>query len=113
MAEGITGAVSQAGADFESIANNVSGFQDAVDNVDQSELESLAETLGMDTDEVERLLEAGSQIGSLSAGFNEAAIAADELEQETCTTFLLPNYTAMMELRTALSPKTGNKEFWE
>ena len=83
MAEGITGAVSQAGADFESIANNVSGFQDAVDNVDQSELESLAETLGMDTDEVERLLEAGSQIGSLSAGFNEAAIAADELEQET------------------------------
>ncbi len=37
----------------------------------------------------------------------------DELEQETCTTFLLPNYTAMMELRTALSPKTGNKEFWE
>lgn len=83
MAEGITGAVSQAGADFEAIANNVSGFQDAVDNVDQSELESLAETLGMDTDEVERLLEAGSQIGSLSAGFNEAAIAADELEQET------------------------------
>lgn len=83
MAEGITGAVSQAGADFEQIANNVSGFQDAVDNVDQSELESLAETLGMDTDEVERLLEAGSQIGSLSAGFNEAAIAADELEQET------------------------------
>ena len=83
MAEGITGAVSQAGADFESIANNVSGFQDAVDNVDQSELESLAETLGMDTDEVERLLEAGSQIGSLSAGFNEAALAADELEQET------------------------------
>ena len=83
MAEGITGAVSQAGADFESIANNVSGFQDAVDNVDQSELENLAETLGMDTDEVERLLEAGSQIGSLSAGFNEAAIAADELEQET------------------------------
>ena len=83
MAEGITGAVSQAGADFEAIANNVSGFQDAVDNVDQSELENLAETLGMDTDEVERLLEAGSQIGSLSAGFNEAAIAADELEQET------------------------------
>ena len=37
----------------------------------------------------------------------------DELEQESCTTFLLPNYTAMMELRTALGPKTGNKEFWE
>jgi hypothetical protein len=35
------------------------------------------------------------------------------LEQETCTTFLLPNYTAMMELRTALNPKTGNKDFWE
>ena len=37
----------------------------------------------------------------------------DELEQEKCTTFLLPNYTAMMELRSALGPKTGNKEFWE
>ena len=37
----------------------------------------------------------------------------DELEQASCTTFLLPNYTAMMELRTALGPKTGNKEFWE
>ena len=37
----------------------------------------------------------------------------DELEQATCTTFLLPNYTAMMELRSALGPKTGNKDFWE
>ena len=37
----------------------------------------------------------------------------EELEKENCTTFLLPNYTAMMELRTALSPKTGNKDFWE
>ena len=37
----------------------------------------------------------------------------DKLEKETCTTFLLPNYTAMMELRTALGPKTGNKDFWE
>ena len=37
----------------------------------------------------------------------------DELEQEKCTTFLLPNYTAMMELRAALNPKTGNKDFWE
>ena len=37
----------------------------------------------------------------------------DELEQEKCTTFLLPNYTAMMELRSALGPKTGNKDFWE
>ena len=37
----------------------------------------------------------------------------DELEQATCTTFLLPNYTAMMELRSALGPRTGNKDFWE
>ena len=37
----------------------------------------------------------------------------DKLEQENCTTFLLPNYTAMMELRAALNPKTGNKDFWE
>ena len=37
----------------------------------------------------------------------------EKLEQEPCTTFLLPNYTAMMELRQALNPRTGNKDFWE
>ena len=83
MADGVTGSISQTGSDFETITENVSGFQNAVENVDSSSLDELATELGMSTDEVERLLEAGSQVGTLSAGFNEAAIAADELEQET------------------------------
>ena len=82
MASGITDSVGSASSDFDTISNNVSEFQSAVDNVDSTELESLAEILGMDTAEVERLLQAGADMGSISAGFNEAAAAADELEKE-------------------------------
>jgi len=82
MASDIVGSVGSASSEFDTISNNVSEFQSAVDNIDSTELEALASTLGMDTDEVERLLQAGADIGSLSAGFNEAASAADELEKE-------------------------------
>lgn len=82
MAEGIGGSIGEASSEFDSIAENVSSFSDSVANVDSSTLEELASTLGMDTEEVERLLAAGADIGSLSAGFNEAAVAADELEKE-------------------------------
>ena len=60
----------------------------------------------------DRLLRAGAHQENMELVTDYSKLV-DELEQETCTTFLLPNYTAMMELRTALSPKTGNKEFWE
>ena len=82
MASGIMDSVGSASSDFDTISNNVSEFQSAVDNVDSTELEALADTLGMDTAEVERLLQAGAEIGGISAGFNEAAAAADELEKE-------------------------------
>ena len=60
----------------------------------------------------DRLLRAGANAGRMELVTDYTKLV-DELEQESCTTFLLPNYTAMMELRTALGPKTGNKEFWE
>ena len=60
----------------------------------------------------DRLKRAGADESRMELVTDYAKLV-DELEQESCTTFLLPNYTAMMELRTALGPKTGNKEFWE
>ena len=82
MADGIGGSVGEASSEFDTITENVESFSDSVANVDTSTLEELASELGMDTEEVERLLAAGADIGSLSVGFNEAAVAADELEQE-------------------------------
>ena len=82
MADGISGAVEGASSDFDTISENVAGFSDAVANIDSSSLEELAESLGMDTEEVERLIQTGADIGSMSAGFNEVASAADDLEQE-------------------------------
>lgn len=82
MADGITGSIEGASSDFDTITENVSSFSEIVSSVDTSTLEELANQLGMDTDEVERLISAGADIGSMSAGFNEAAAAADELEKE-------------------------------
>ena len=82
MASGITDAVGSAGSDFDTIADNVANFSDTVSNVDTSTLEEVADQLGMDTEEVERLISTAADIGSMSAGFNEVAAAADELEQE-------------------------------
>ena len=82
MANGIGDAITGASSDFETITENVAGFSDSVSNIDTATLEELADQLGMDTDEVERLIQTGADIGSMSAGFNEVAGAADELEQE-------------------------------
>ena len=60
----------------------------------------------------DRLLRAGADESRMELVTDYTKLV-DELEEQKCTTFLLPNYTAMMELRTALGPKTGNKEFWE
>ena len=47
--------------------------------------------------------------------FKEETNAAlvEKLKGEPNPVFLLPNYTAMMELRDALSPETGARDFWE
>ena len=82
MASGITDAVGSAGSDFDTIAENAANFSDSVSNIDTSTLEELASELGMDTEEVERLISSAADLGTMSAGFNEVAAAADELEQE-------------------------------
>ena len=60
----------------------------------------------------DRLVKAGADESKMKL-MDDYTKLVEELEQENCTVFLLPNYTAMMEMRTALAPKTGNKEFWE
>ena len=60
----------------------------------------------------DRLKRAGADESRMELAADYSRLV-DDLERSSCTTFLLPNYTAMMELRTALGPKTGNKEFWE
>ena len=60
----------------------------------------------------DRLIKAGADESRMELVTDYAKLV-DELEAEKCTTFLLPNYTAMMELRSALNPRTGNKDFWE
>lgn len=76
----VSDTVSNAGSEFDSMAENVTGFQDAVANIDQASIEDLAEELGMSAEEFERLIETGANLGSIP--FNDAAAAADELETE-------------------------------
>ena len=57
----VSDVVNTAGDEFDGVADNVTGFQDAVDNIDSTTIEALADTLGMSTDEVERLIETGAR----------------------------------------------------
>ena len=59
-----------------------------------------------------RLLKAGAQEEQMEL-FPDYAALVTKLKTEQVPVFLLPNYTAMMELRDALSPETGAKDFWE
>ena len=60
----------------------------------------------------DRLVRAGADQSRMSIETDYDKLV-EKLEAEECNTFLLPNYTAMMELRSALNARTGNKEFWE
>lgn len=77
MGESISNTTISAGNDFDSVASNVSGFSDAIASVDSSTLDELATSLGMDTDRVQELIDAGANVGSIP--FNEAAANAEEL----------------------------------
>ena len=59
-----------------------------------------------------RLKEAGADETRMEK-FTDYAKLVEKLEKEPWPVFLLPNYTSMMELRQALSAKTGTKDFWE
>ena len=78
MADSLSGTADTVSSDFTTMETNVSGFQTAVSNIDSSSIDDLATELGMSTEEVERLIQSGAQIGSIQ--FNEAAAGAGELE---------------------------------
>jgi UDP-N-acetylmuramyl tripeptide synthase len=59
-----------------------------------------------------RLQKAGAADEALEL-FTDYSALVEKLKEEPNPVFLLPNYTAMMELRDALSPETGARDFWE
>ena len=60
----------------------------------------------------DRLLRAGAS-EEIMEKFSDYKTLVGKLKEEGRPIFLLPNYTAMMELRAAVTAETGNKEFWE
>ena len=60
----------------------------------------------------ERLTKAGAD-QDLQEILTDYKELVSRLKKEKRTVFALPNYTSMMELRSALNAETGNKEFWE
>ena len=61
---------------------------------------------------LERLKKAGAA-DDILVPFSDYGALVEKLKEEQNPVFLLPNYTAMMELRDALSPETGARDFWE
>ena len=61
---------------------------------------------------LERLKKAGAA-DDILVPFSDYGTLVEKLKEELNPVFLLPNYTAMMELRDALSPETGARDFWE
>ena len=59
-----------------------------------------------------RLLRAGAPEQILEQ-FTDYGTLIGKLKKETRPVFLLPNYTAMMELRGALEKETEARGFWE
>ncbi len=60
----------------------------------------------------ERLRKAGAG-DDLQETVTDYKELVSRLKDEGRTIFALPNYTSMMELRSALNAETGNKEFWQ
>ena len=79
MGSNIEEVVGMSSQEFDSLSENVTGFQEAVTSIDDSTIQQLADDLGMTTEEVENLISVGADIGSIP--FNEASAGADELEQ--------------------------------
>ena len=59
-----------------------------------------------------RLLTAGAS-EELLERFQDYGTLVARLKEEKNPVFLLPNYTAMMEMRDALIPETGASDFWQ
>ena len=78
LGDTISDVVDGASNEFEGITDNVTDFHESVENIDDSTLQELADALGMDTDRVKELLDAGADIGSMSSQFGEVGDAAEE-----------------------------------
>ena len=63
-------------------------------------------------DLTERLLRAGADSAVIEQ-VSDYHQLVDQLGREGRPVFILPNYTAMMEVRQVLSQATGTKDFWE
>ena len=61
---------------------------------------------------LERLKKAGAA-DDILVPFSDYGALVEKLKEEQNPVFLLPNYSAMMELRDALSSETGARDFWE
>ena len=59
-----------------------------------------------------RLKEAGAR-ESIMETVSDYQQLVEALKQDHRTVFILPNYTAMMEIRQVLVQETGSKDFWE
>ena len=68
--DSLSGTADTVSSDFTSMEENVSGFQTAVSSIDSSSIDELATELGMSTEEVERLITSGAQIGHKSEVYN-------------------------------------------
>ena len=77
MGSSISDVTGMASAEFDAMSENVAGFQEAVADIDDSTIEALAMDLEMTTEEVERLIETGQEVGSIP--FDEATANAEEL----------------------------------
>lgn len=60
----------------------------------------------------ERLMKAGADVEITEKAADYAGLV-EQLGREGRPVFMLPNYTAMMELRQVISHATGTKDFWE
>lgn len=78
MASGIESVVGMTESDFGQMESSVSGFQSALDNISDQSIQELASELEMSTSDVEALISAGANAGSIS--FNDATASVQELD---------------------------------
>ncbi len=78
MASGIESVVGMTESDFGQMEASVTGFQSAIDNISDQSIQELASDLEMSTSDVEALISAGANAGSIS--FNDATASVQEFD---------------------------------
>ena len=111
------------GEDFSAVLclNNRTGDGHDISWIETTDYEKLVrdphlKKLYAGGDCAKELLERLKKVGAaddILVPFSDYGALVEKLKEELNPVFLLPNYTAMMELRDALSPETGARDFWE